>query len=188
LFGLRAQPDPKTTVTEALEGQAAADRAAAAPTTAKREAERPMRSRTVSVLGPRARRGKLHWLRHERFWLLPAGQGTILALAPMRDSTGERFAVVRLDRQSHQILARDVDLGYAHGIAEDHVRALGARRLADPRAAWRRAPITDAQTTMLARLRIPIPDQATKGEASDLIALHHGARRLEQLSAQRRAA
>ncbi len=188
LFGLRAHPDADTTVTEALDRQAAADRAAAASTTAKPKAQGPMRSRTVSVLGPRQRRGKLHWLRHERFWLLSAGQGTILALAPMRDSTGERFAVVRLDRETHQILARDFDLGYAHGIAEDHVRQLGARRLADPRAAWRRAPVTDAQKTLLARLRIPIPDEATKGEASDLIALHHGARRLAQLSAQRRAA
>ena len=188
LFGLRAQPDTKTTVTEALDRQAAADRAAEASTTAKSKAEGQMRSRTVSVLGPRARRGKLNWLRHERFWLLSAGQGTILALAPMRDSDGERFAVVRLDRdRHHQVLARDVDLGYAHGIAEDHVRQLGARRLADPRAAWRRAPITDAQTGVLRRLGIPIPDRATKGEASDLIALHHGARRLQRLAARRAA-
>ena len=187
LFGLRAQPDADTTVTEALDRQAAADRAAAASTTAKPKAEGPLRSRTVSVLGRRQKRGKQHWLAHERFWLLSAGQGTILALAPMRDN-GERFAVVRLDRESHQILARDVDLGYAHGIAEDHVRQLGARRLADPRAAWRRAPITDAQTGVLRRLGIPIPDRATKGEASDLIALHHGARRLEKLATRRRAA
>ena len=188
LFGLRAHPDADTNVTEALDRQAAADRAAAASTTAKPKAQGPMRSRTVSVLGPRQKRGKLHWLAHERFWLLSAGQGTILALAPMRDSNSERFAVVRLDRESHQILARDVDLGYAHGIAEDHVRQLGARRLADPRAAWRRAPITDAQTGVLRRLGIPIPDRATKGEASDLIALHHGARRLEKLATRRRAA
>ena len=146
-----------------------------------------MRSRHVSVLGPRQRRGKLHWLRHERFWLLSAGQGTILALAPMRENP-ERFAVVRLDRDRHQILARDVDLGYAHGIAEDHVRQLGARRLADPRAAWRRAPITDAQAGAARRLGIPVPDQATKGEASDLIALHHGARRLRAARRSRRAA
>ena len=190
LFGLRAQPDTTTTVTEALDRKAAADRATEATTaaTAKRKAQGPVRSRTVSVLGPRQRgRGRLHWLRHERFWLLAAGQGTLLALAPMRENP-ERFAVVRLDRDAHQIVARDVDLGYAHGIAEDHVRQLGARRLADPHAAWRRAPISDAQRTHLARLGIPIPEQATKGEASDLIALHHGARRLEQLSAQRRAA
>ena len=191
LFGLRGQPDVETTVTEALDRQAAADRAtqAAEATAAKSKAEGPMRSRTVSVLGPRQRgRGKLHWLAHERFWLLSAGQGTILALAPMRDSNSERFAVVRLDRDRHQILARDIDLGYAHGIAEDHVRALGARRLADPRAAWRRKPISDAQAGVLRRLGIPIPDRATKGEASDLIALHHGARRLEQLATRRRAA
>ena len=183
LFGLRAAPDAQTTVSEALERQAAADHA----TAAKPKAHGPMRSQTVSVLGPRQRgRARLHWLRHERFWLLAAGNGTIVALAPHRDSP-DRWAVVQLDRDRHALLARDVDLGYAHGIAEDHVRQLGARRLADPRAAWRSQPISDAQRALLTRLCIPVPDHATKGEASDLIALHHGARRLEQLAARRAA-
>src|SRR5215218_9989135 len=143
LFGLRAQPEPGVTVTEALDRQAAADDAAAAASTAKRaQAEGAMRSRQVSVLGPRARDRPMHWLRHDRFWLLAAGQGTILALGPMRHDDGDRWAVVRLDRDRHEILARDVDLAYAHGIAEDHIRALGAHRLADPQAAWRRKPIS----------------------------------------------
>ena len=186
LFGLRAQPDAQTTVTEALDRQAAADRATVAAA-AQPAAQGPMRSQAVSVLGPRQRgRGRLHWLRHERFWLLAAGNGTIVALAPHRENP-ERWAVVELERDRHALLARDVDLGYAHGIAEDHVRQLGARRLADPRAAWRRAPISGAQRALLARLRIPVPEHATKGDASDLIALHHGARRLEQLSARRAA-
>jgi hypothetical protein len=98
---------------------------------------------------------------------------------------GERWAVVRLDRDRHEILARDVDLAYAHGIAEDHIRNIGAHRLADPQAAWRRKPITDAQTQTLRHLGIPVPDEATKGEASDLIALAEGARRLQTLIRQR---
>ena len=146
-----------------------------------------MLSRQVSVLGPRDRDRPMHWLRHERFWLLSAGQGTILALGPMRDTTGERWAVVRLDRDRHEILGRDVDLGYAHGIAEDHIRNMGAHRLADPRAAWRRKPMTDAQAQTLRRLGVPVPDDATKGQASDLIALAEGARRLQALMRQRAA-
>jgi ATP-dependent helicase IRC3 len=186
LFGLRGHPDVATTVTEAIERQAATDRAAAAAPR-KTMAEGAMRSREVSVLGARERgRGKLHWLRHERFWLLAAGNGTILALAPHRDNP-DRWAVVRLDRRDHALLARDVDLGYAHGMAEDHVRQLGARRLADPAARWRPQPVSDAQAGLLARLGVHVPDDATRGDASDLIALHHGARRLEQLAAKRAA-
>ena len=147
-----------------------------------------MRSQAVSVLGPRQRdRGRLHWLRHERFWLLAAGNGTIARARPAPREPGALGGRASSDRDRHALLARDVDLGYAHGIAEDHVRQLGARRLADPSAAWRRAPISDAQRALLARLRIPVPEHATKGDASDLIALHHGARRLEQLSARRAA-
>jgi superfamily II DNA or RNA helicase len=187
LFGLRAQPEPGVTVTEALERQAADDATATDPTDKKTKAEGPMRSRQVSVLGPRDRDRRMHWLRHDRFWLLSAGQGTILALGPMRDADGDRWAVVRMDRDRHEILARDVDLAYAHGIAEDHVRALGAHRLADPRAAWRRKPISDAQAQTLRRHGIPIPAQATKGDASDLIALTEGARRLQTLIRQRAA-
>jgi hypothetical protein len=80
------------------------------------------------------------------------------------------------------LIARDVDLAYAHGIAEDHIRQLGARGLADPRAPWRRQPITDNQARTLERLRIPVPEGTTKGQASDLIAIHHGAHRLQALS------
>jgi Helicase conserved C-terminal domain len=187
LFGLRNQPEPGVMVTEALDRQTADDVAAADAAPAKTQTAGPMRSRQVSVLGPRARDRPMHWLHHERFWLLSAGQGTILALGPMRDRDGDRWAVVRLDRDRHQILARDVDLAYAHGIAEDHVRALGAHRLANPHAAWRRTPISDAQTQILRRLHIPIPDRATKGDASDLIALAQGARRLRAFIRQRAA-
>jgi superfamily II DNA or RNA helicase len=187
LFGLRNQPEPGVTVTEALDRQTADDVAAADTAPAKTQTTGPMRSRQVSVLGPRDRDRPMHWLRHDRFWLLSAGQGTILALGPMRDRDGDRWAVVRLDRDRHQILARDIDLAYAHGIAEDHVRALGAHRLADPQAAWRRKPISDAQAQTLRRLGVLVPEQATKGDASDLIALAEGARRLQALMRQRAA-
>ena len=39
---------------------------------------------------------------------------------------GERWRVLRLHRDGHEQLAGGVDLGYAHGIAEDFVRAAGA--------------------------------------------------------------
>jgi superfamily II DNA or RNA helicase len=186
LFGLREQPAPQVTVTDALEQQHAEDTATPAAGAAGKPTQTgAMRSRQVSVLGGRGRR-RSHWLRHDRFWMLSAGNGTIVALAPHRDRP-ERWAVVQLDRHSHQLIARDVDLAYAHGIAEDHIRQLGARRLADPSAPWRRQPITDNQARTLGRLGIAVPEDATKGQASDLIATHHGAQRLHALSGQRAA-
>ena len=47
--------------------------------------------------------------------------------------------------------------------------------------------MSDAQTSALRRLGVAVPEQATKGDASDLIALAQGARRLQAL-ARRRAA
>jgi hypothetical protein len=58
--------------------------------------------------------------------------------------------------------------------------------LADASARWRRAPMSDAQAGLLRRLGIRAPDGATKGDASDLIALAQGARQLDRLT--RRAA
>ena len=184
LFNLREPPGPRTTVTEALDRQAATDRAAAATPAAptRGPADRTMRSRPVALLGQRRRDRRLHWLRLDPYWLLSAGSGTLLALAP----AGERWTVIRLDRDDHEQLAAGVDLGYAHGIAEDHVRRAGSLRLADASARWRRAPMNDAQARLLRRLGVAVPEGATKGEASDLITLAEGRRRLDQLT--RRAA
>jgi hypothetical protein len=64
------------------------------------------------------------------------------------------------------------------------VRASGTRRLADPCAAWRGAPISPAQRGQLLRLGVPIPPDATRGDASDLIVLAEGTHRLERLAAR----
>jgi ATP-dependent helicase IRC3 len=178
LFHLHRQPAAEITVTEALDRQATRDHAGAA-TTSRRPAEGSIRSRHVGLLGPR-HEARLHWLRHDRYWLLSVGGGALLALAP----AGEHWTVIRLDRDGHERLAADIDLGYAQGIAEDYVRASGTRRLADPRAAWRRAPMSPAQMGELHRLGVPVPRQATKGEASDLIALTQGTRRLDRLASR----
>ena len=53
-------------------------------------------------------------------------------------------------------------------------------RCASPRA--RRAPMSSAQASSLQRLGVPVPADATKGEASDLIALADGIRRLDRLT------
>jgi len=141
-----------------------------------------MRSREVRLLGRRRRARKLHWLHHRDYWLLSLGQAGLLALAP----AGERWTVVRLDRGRVERLASEVDLGYAHGIAEDFIRQTGTMRLADASARWRRDAMNDAQAKMLRRLGITPPDGASKGEASDLITVARAAVLLDRLA--RRAA
>jgi len=182
LFNLRTPPAADITVSEALDRQANEDRArqagGAGPTPRRPRTDGPMRAREVALLGRRRRDRKLRWLRHDGYWLLSIGQGGLLALVP----GGERWTVVRLDRGSVERLAADVDLGYAHGIAEDYVRQTGAMWLADASARWRRAPMSDAQARLLRRLGIQAPDGATKGDASDLIARAQGARQLDRLA------
>ena len=193
LFNLDGELAPGVTVTEQSEREQTAKRGQPGAKTDGRgtgkrdEKKGPMRSRDVTLLGPRrpgtgSGRRRLHWLRHQDYWLVSADQGTMLALIP----DGNRWTVLRLDRHGHQRLAGSVDLGYAQGIAEDYVRHSGAVKLADSRAHWRRGEMSDAQAAMLRRLGVTAPEQASKGEASDLIALAQGARRLDALT--RRAA
>ncbi|MGA2014974.1 MAG: DEAD/DEAH box helicase [Solirubrobacteraceae bacterium] len=181
LFGLRQPTAVGETVTEAIDRQTRHDQTSEQPpaaAAARRKPEGAMRSRDVQLLGSRRRERKLHWLRHRDYWLVSLGQAGLLALAP----AGGRWTVLRLDRDHIQPLAVDVDLGYAHGIAEDYVRQTGALRLADTSARWRRAPMNDAQASLLRRLGITAPDAASKGQASDLITLARGAALLDRLT------
>ena len=63
------------------------------------------------------------------------------------------------------------------------MRHAGAGSFEDPNARWRTEPMSAAQAARLRRLGVTPPDGATKGQASDLILLHDGARRLKRLTA-----
>lgn len=175
LFNLREQPAPDVAVTDALAAQADTDRQ---HREAEAERDGKLAAREVKLIKGRDRR--LRWLRRDGRWLLSVGSGGMLALVP----DGERWTVMRLGRErgDHERLADGVDLGYAHGIAEDHVRRAGAWALVDPSARWRKAPMTPAQVGMLDRLGVEIPEGATKGAASDLIAVAQGSKRLDVLA------
>jgi hypothetical protein len=54
--------------------------------------------------------------------------------------------------------------------------------VATPHPRWRRAPMNDAQASLLRRLGITPPDAASKGDASDLITLARGAALLDRLT------
>ena len=155
--------------------QKADERAAAAGETTP---DGEMRSRPVSMLAARRRTARrLRWLRHRECWLVSLGSVGTLALVP----DGSRWRVLRLQGSKHDQLASGVDLGYAHGIAEDYVRAAGAQALAAPYARWRANPMNGAQANLLRRLGITPPEGATKGEASDLITIARAAQLLDRL-------
>jgi len=182
LFGLRESIRAEESVIEAIDRQTREDQArphAGAPS-GHRKREGQMRSRDVQLLGRRGRERELSWLRHGPYWLLSIGHGALLALAP----AGERWSVVRLDRERIERIAVDVDLAYAHGIAQDYVRHTGATQLTNASARWRQAPMNDAQAKLLRRLGVTPPEGATKGQASDLITVAHGAALLDRLARQ----
>ena len=193
LFNLSGVPAPEVTVIEALEREALdreelerrralervrADKQAAM---AGRETgpDGELRSRPVSMLAARRRHARrLRWLRHRECWLVSLGNAGTLALVP----DGERWLVLRLHRDGHEQLAGGVDLGYAHGIASDFVRAAGAQALAAAHAKWRGQPMNAGQAGLLRRLGVTPPDEMTKGEASDLITVTKAAAVLDRLT------
>ncbi len=67
------------------------------------------------------------------------------------------------------MLAHGLDLGYAHGVAEDFIRRLGAAHLVSPDARWRTQAISDKQRALLDRLGIAYDADLSRGAASDLI-------------------
>lgn len=194
LFNLRDVPAPEVTVTEAHElrarlekteidrrralEQKADERAAAA---GEGTPGGELRSRPVSMLAARRRTARrLRWLRHRECWLVSLGSTGTLALVPDES----RWRVLRLQGGKHEQLASGVDLGYAHGISQDYVRAAGAQALAAPNARWRANPMNGAQANLLRRLGITAPEGTTKGDASDLITVAKAAQLLDRLADQ----
>ena len=141
LFGLRQQPNAGESMLDAVEREHAENQQHKQTACRPKPRDGTLRSRNVNMHARRRRARKLHWLRHRDYWLLSVGRAGLLALAP----TGERWSVVRTHRGRVERLAGEVDLGYAHGIAEEIVRAAGAQALA--RAGGYVAPAADERST-----------------------------------------
>jgi ATP-dependent helicase IRC3 len=152
LFGLDEAHAPTQTITEAL----------ACQTAVANHADALIVAEEVDLLRDRAR---LNWVAVGERWTLPIRYGGLLMLEP--DAGAWRVVVRRNGRE--RLLADRLDLGYAHGVAEDFIRGFGVAHLLDPTAPWRRQPITDGQRALLDGLRIQYDADASRGEASDLI-------------------
>lgn len=158
LFGLDKPPRKNETIREAVEREQE-EHATAEERRKARNAKR--RAKSADLFG----RDRMHWLQLGARWVIAAGGKESVVLDPVRDGAW-RVLLVGEDRA--RILARDLDLGYAQGAAEEAIRKRQAIALADKEAAWREREPSRGQLNYLRRLGSS-EQPSTSGEASDLI-------------------
>ena len=111
-------------------------------------------------------------LRHRFAWVPVAGM-FVLSTGDGHLELAERAGTWSVTHRRRQlgasVLASGLNLEYAQGVAEDHVRQLGAAALVDPAAPWRSQPATAKQLAALRRCRLRTTATMTKGEAADLL-------------------
>ena len=105
-----------------------------------------------------------------RFQWKEVGQTKDLVLAMgskrlvLRRAGPELYEVGLVERGRWEPLAdRPLDIGFAHGVAEDYIREHGLEWVRKD-APWRNRPATDRQRDLLEQMGLPVP--ATRGEAS----------------------
>lgn len=122
------------------------------------------------------RRRPLYWMHDGEHFVLSLGNDGWIVLSPTPEvlDASERWTVRHIQPQGGRtVVARDLSLAYAQGLAEDQARGTGAGVLVNPHARWRQAPASNhpKMTALLATWGIPTPDSLTAGEAADMISL-----------------
>ncbi len=113
-----------------------------------------------------------NWLKlSETRYALSIGKGILFLVK--QPNTQDMWASVcnKMDK-TNLLIAKDLPLDYAQGVAEDYVRGLGTLALIDSNASWRNHPITDKQMALLDKLHIDYSSDINKGQASDLITIY----------------
>ena len=131
------------------------------------------RARDVDLFG----RAQFHWVRLPQGWSLSGAGGMRYYLTSLDPDADQWSLVAQKQGHADNVILAGADLGYAQGAAEDALRASGQTVLADPGARWRKDPPSDKQLAMLQKFGVAVPDQLTKGEASDLLEVHFASRR-----------
>jgi hypothetical protein len=121
-----------------------------------------------------------NWLQTERgFWFIPAGRWIVTVIPT--DTSEDLYDVWAVythwsDRQPNYKVAGPAVLDYAKAWAESHAMELDAQSgivasIAKRSAGWRREkkPPTPGMLKLARNLRIIVPEDATKGQVSDLI-------------------
>lgn len=165
--GKKIEPKPGETLAEA------AVRTDAEDAERRRLAGSSVRGRSVTLFG----RSGLSWIPVEDSFVLSCGDAALI-VRPTGDP--DRWRAINVPRDGEpRILADQLTLEYAQGVAEEFARGTRAK-LARADAPWRAKPVSDAQRRLLARLRLGTA--TTSGEASDLIAAHHARRALARIN------
>lgn len=177
IFGLEKPPAPGENVTQAQEREAR-ENADAAERTAQADAAR--KKARAAQFSPFSREA-IHWQQVEGRWITAGGgKDELLVLydSPLDGSYG--YAVMLIGKSNARVLAKNLDLGYAQGVAEEVIRDQKATALADTRAKWRSEKSSSGQRAYLQRLGVPAAG-LTKGEAADAITDAVARERLERL-------
>lgn len=181
LFSLKQPPKKDETVIQAIEREARAAQSAA-DAAAQKKKRRSRSSRSVELFN----RDRIHWTRIDDRWVLGLGK-EFLVLDPPRRSPGDgsqSWRVLVLYENRARVAARNLDFGYAQGVAEEIVRDSGSISLVDTEARWRSDPASAGQLRMMRRLGIPATEgELTKGDAAERITEELARERLERFDA-----
>lgn len=184
LFGLEQPPREGETVIEALDREEVERKSREDVEREERQGEaaerrrRQQRMHSASKIGFFSR-DRLHWLQLQGRWILEAGDGELLVLDQRPD---ESWWVLLLNERRARPVQRNLDLGYAQGVAEQVIRARETLGLNDKAARWRKEPPSKGQKGKLWHMGIRQPPP-TKGEAADLITLSLAQARLNRFDA-----
>jgi superfamily II DNA or RNA helicase len=189
LFGLKREPEPNERATAAADREAEEElEEARKAQDAERETQAALdleRRRRRAARADLFSREKIHWLRHGERWVL--GLGSDYVVIDPTDGSNHRVLLLtrRPGGEVARVIAKNLDFGYASGVAEQLVREKGSIALANTEAPWREQPPSPGQLRRLRAMAkergVEPPAPATKGEASDLIDAAVAAEKLERL-------
>lgn len=112
-------------------------------------------------------RSQFVWAVSGRNFRLPIGDGRAIVCSPARE--GYSVYLVEAAGATVPLSNAPLPLGYAQGVAEDYARQNARTAYIDKNAKWRGDMATTKQLEALTRMKIPIPQGLTKGEAHRMI-------------------
>lgn len=117
--------------------------------------------------------GQLAWVRSNGAFVLSLGSTTFTC----EQTYTNTWRVIRKEqRRPAELLAENLTQSYAIGIAESHARQLAketqSEALIAPKAKWRALPATPKQTELMRKLRLPVSEKLTRGQAAAIITAH----------------
>lgn len=124
----------------------------------------------IGVIGTQVdlfQRSNLRWTRTAKGWILNLGNSGKIVVAPVNRTHYE----VVLSKEGHQqkLHPEPLPVEWAIGVAEQHARSTHSVILVQKDAPWRVRPASERQQQLLTKLKIPVRQDITAGEASDLL-------------------